>query len=55
VLSAIVVVASSAVAFAVAGGLSLVAAAIAWSTPLRAYAAREEVEASEAPALDSSA
>lgn len=44
VLSAIVVVSSSAVAFAVAGGLSLVSAAIASITPLRKYAAREEVE-----------
>ena len=44
VLSAIVVVSSSAVAFAVAGGLSLVSAAIASFTPLRRYAAREDVD-----------
>ena len=41
VLSAIVVVASSAVAFAVAGGLGLVAAAIGAASPLRDYAVRE--------------
>lgn len=41
VLSAIVVVASSAVAFAVAGGLALVSAALATFTPLREYAVRE--------------
>jgi predicted MFS family arabinose efflux permease len=44
VLSAIVVFASSAVAFAVAGGLSLAAAALASATPLRDYAAREPVD-----------
>jgi len=44
VLSAIVVVSSSAVAFAVAGALSLVSAAIASVTPLRKYAAREPVD-----------
>jgi predicted MFS family arabinose efflux permease len=44
VLSAIVVVSSSAIAFAVAGGLSLAAAAIGSLTPLRKYAAREEVD-----------
>ena len=44
VLSAIVVFSSSAVAFAVAGGLSLISAAIASVTPLRKYAAREEIE-----------
>jgi predicted MFS family arabinose efflux permease len=44
VLSAIVVFASSAAAFAVAGGLSLVAAAVASVTPLRDYAAREPVD-----------
>jgi predicted MFS family arabinose efflux permease len=41
VLSAIVVVASSAVAFAVAGGLALASAAVATFTPLREYAVRE--------------
>ncbi len=41
VLSAIVVAASSAAAFAVAGGLSLLAAAIGAASPLRDYAARE--------------
>ena len=50
VLSAIVVVSSSAVAFAVAGGLSLVSAAIASVTPLRKYAAREEVDEGAGPA-----
>ena len=44
VLSAIVVFASSAVAFAVAGGLSFAAAAVGAFTPLRDYAAREPVE-----------
>ena len=44
VLSAIVVVSSSAVAFAVAGALSLASAAIASVTPLRKYAAREPVD-----------
>jgi len=41
VLSAIVVVASSAVAFAVAGALGLASAAVAAVTPLRDYAVRE--------------
>jgi len=41
VLSAIVVVASSAVAFAVAGALALASAAVATFTPLREYAVRE--------------
>jgi predicted MFS family arabinose efflux permease len=41
VLSAIVVVASSAVAFAVAGGLAMASAAVAALTPLRDYAVRE--------------
>jgi predicted MFS family arabinose efflux permease len=41
VLSTIVVVASSAVAFAVAGGLAIASAAIATFTPLRDYALRE--------------
>ena len=41
VLSAIVVAASSAVAFAVAGGLALASAAVATFTPLRDYAVRE--------------
>ena len=44
VLSAIVIVASSAVAFAVAGGLALAASAVAAVTPLRDYAAREPVD-----------
>ena len=43
-LSGIVVVASSAAAFAVAGGLTLVSAAIAAVTSLQTYAAREEVD-----------
>jgi hypothetical protein len=41
VLSAIVVVASSAVAFAVAGALAITSAAVATLTPLRDYAVRE--------------
>src|SRR6266542_5042304 len=41
VLSAIVVAASSAVAFAVAGGLAVASAALAAVTPLREYAVRE--------------
>ena len=41
VLSAIVVVASSAVAFAVAGALAITSAAVAALTPLRDYAVRE--------------
>jgi predicted MFS family arabinose efflux permease len=49
VLSAIVVVTSSAVAFAVAGGLTLAAAGIGWLTPLRTYAARERPDAAVAP------
>ena len=44
VLSAIVVFASSAAAFAVAGGLSFVAAAVGAATPLRDYAAREPLD-----------
>jgi predicted MFS family arabinose efflux permease len=44
VLSAIVVFVSSAAAFAVAGGLSLAAAAVGAATPLRDYAAREPVD-----------
>jgi predicted MFS family arabinose efflux permease len=44
VLSAIVVVSSSAIAFAVAGGLTLMSAAIASFTPLRTYAAREPAD-----------
>ena len=55
VLSGIVVLASSAAAFAVAGALALTSAALAAITPLRGYAAREEVEDAEAPALDSTA
>jgi predicted MFS family arabinose efflux permease len=43
VLSAIVVAASSAVAFAVAGGLAIASAAVAAVTPLRDYAVREPV------------
>jgi hypothetical protein len=41
VLSAIVVAASSAAAFAVAGGLAIASAAVATFTPLRDYAVRE--------------
>lgn len=41
VLSAIVVMASSVVAFAVAGGLAIASAAVATFTPLRDYAVRE--------------
>ncbi|HEY3217871.1 MAG TPA: MFS transporter [Candidatus Limnocylindria bacterium] len=44
VLSAIVVVASSAVAFAVAGGLGLLATAIGAASPLREYALREPAQ-----------
>jgi hypothetical protein len=44
VLSAIVVVSSSAVAFAVAGVFTLVSAGIASVTPLRTYAAREPTD-----------
>jgi predicted MFS family arabinose efflux permease len=44
VLSAIVLFASSAAAFAVAGGLSFVSAAVGAVTPLRDYAAREPVD-----------
>jgi predicted MFS family arabinose efflux permease len=44
VLSGIVVVASSAVAFAVAGALAFAAAGVAALTPLRDYAAREPVD-----------
>jgi predicted MFS family arabinose efflux permease len=44
VLSAIVVVASSAAAFAVAGGLGLLATAIGAASPLREYALREPAE-----------
>jgi hypothetical protein len=44
VLSAIAVVASSAVAFAAAGGLGLAAAAIGAASPLRKYAVREPGE-----------
>src|SRR6185503_6642703 len=44
VLSGIVVVSTSAVAFAIAGGLTLASAVIASFTPLRTYAAREPVE-----------
>ena len=44
VLSAIVLFASSAAAFAVAGGLSLAAAAVGAATPLRDYAAREPLD-----------
>lgn len=54
VLSAIVVATSSAVAFAVAGGLSLAAAAIGAATPLREYAAREPAEETRPP-VDASA
>ncbi len=44
VLSAIVVVSTSAVAFAVAGALSLAAAGVGALSPLRHYAAREQIE-----------
>ena len=44
VLSGIVVVASSAAAFAVAGGLTFISAAIAAITPLRSYAARDDLD-----------
>ncbi len=44
VLSAVAVVASSAVAFAVAGGLGLLATAIGAASPLREYALREPTE-----------
>jgi len=44
VLSAVAVVASSAVAFAVAGGLGLLATAIGAASPLRQYALREPAE-----------
>lgn len=44
VLSAIVVFASSAAAFAVAGGLAFAAAAVGALSPLRDYAAREPVD-----------
>ena len=47
VLSAIVVVASSAAAFAVAGMLGFAATAIGAVSPLRSYAAREAVDVSE--------
>ena len=40
-LSAIVIVASSAIAFAVAGALAITSAAVATFTPLRDYAVRE--------------
>jgi predicted MFS family arabinose efflux permease len=54
VLSAIVVVSSSAVAFAVAGALSLAGAAIGALSPLRDYAAREP-SVEEEPRVDASA
>jgi MFS family permease len=44
VLSLIAVVASTGAAFAVAGGLGLIAAAIGAASPLRKYAARESEE-----------
>ena len=50
VLSAIVVIASSSVAFAVAGALSIAAALVGAATPLREYAAREPVPDTQAAA-----
>ena len=44
VLSAIVVIASSPVAFAVAGALSIASAVVGALTPLREYAARETAD-----------
>lgn len=52
VLSAIVVATSSAVAFAVAGGLTVASAALGALTPLRDYALREPVEELEAAPVD---
>ena len=49
VLSAIVVIASSPVAFAVAGALSVASAVVGAVSPLREYAARESVEPDVAP------